>query len=1638
MRRRLFGAVLTAAMLVSLVPALPTAAAVTQLTKPTVEWVTGTKTFGDRTFQNGQVVLTDIPESMPNYRVEIKDAAGNIFDQYEDGFGGGSRTVQEIWVGWYTEAVMPSGTYTASVTYLGDNGVTYTDSETATTQPYTYTAPGASYAVPTGVAWNGANFSYTVEEAAQNQSLFMEFAKVQEDGTYSRIGMRGDSVQYAQQTNNASFLERLNERVNRYGPGKYVFRIRVISQDITAKWHSDWSDWSAPRSISGADEDLTGSLNGIIQNLEQNPDNKQTAVNAVQALDQEKLLQELSADQDGTGVAGQLADLEQKLGLTATVELAENSGLSLDTSKVQVVGAGLNAQNLTAPTFTIDKPAADLEIPNTYKNTVQLDFSLPGAATNQDGTLKVPIQITMPVPADIDPAKLRILHYKDGNLTETITPYTFQENGKWMVRFTVNHLSPFVFAEEQSANSEAAITVEGTTTYYDTLTQALSAAQSGQTVTLLKDIDNSVGKAGYTGGINYSLKAGTILDGGGHTISGHVGVHIPAAGAAVQNVKFLNIHNNTKVDQDTCDYYGWDSKTGNQSAIYASKLTGTATITGCTFDNIDWDAIQITPAATTAEIVIKNNVFRHTASTGTQLRYVHVEHDLAIFSGSKINELTITDNQFYDTENPNSTICSVGVWYVNRNTVRLKVDGNYIETPATAEVDKLTVKALYPMRSQADVDVDDIAPVAYFGSEVYFTLQEAIDKAKTYVYLMADAMTDAAIPADRKIVFYPYGNEIGTLTNNGELTIYGTDLSAPSKIVNNGTLTLSGSAATVYTIENNGTLKITNGATYDLSRITGSGSVTITGGTFSTQPSAAQLAEWYIAKEQSDQTYKVSKMTVAEAIPYGLVASGGRSGGNYYKSISEGVNTLTSSYTYLQVNSSEDVVVNTQKNGERYLDSNGYSFNGTITMGEGSGVLRLYGQNFTLKRVSGEKLSVGGYSTAATAVIEDADLDTLNVAGSGDCTVKGGNYDNVDVQIYYANKTDTQPKYTAKLSITGGSFANDTVTIIYTNHTLDNGATTETVPLSDYVAAGYTVVAGTGDYPYQVVPQSADAAVVVPAAPSATAPAGDETASNLAAAIEGTGDLVSGSGLDVAANTQANANTVTKDDGKAALEAEKIQVGDDVTVTIVVQPYMDVNIVEVSTDSKTLKLNITPRYNVVATTADLAGDDPEDITVGTNAAVVEGGQELAVTQPVEVKLPLPAGFAGTETTLYVQHETGGKVYYYQGAVSAVSLSFTNAMGFSSGTSDTFTVLGSSTDVVQAGIGDVYYATLQEAVDAAKDGQTVTVLADGLSASVTGEERTILLANGTGSAITVTLNGTPLNVGAGETGEFTYTAPTPEVPSGGGSSVTYYSSTVEQAENGTVTVSPKSASKGTTVTITVTADEGYVLDTITVTDKDGKTVALTDKGNGKYTFTMPTSKVTVKALFKAEPQEALPFTDVAEGAWYYEAVAYAYEKGIMTGTNDGTTFSPTQNLTRGMMARILYNLEGSPDLSDENLGYPFADVPGDAWYADGVYWARQNGIVDGYGNNTFGPEEPITREQMAAILYNYAKFKGEDMTATTDLTSFADDEKVSGWAVYAMKWAVAEKLIQGSNNSLNPLGTATRAEVAQLFMNLLER
>ena len=270
------------------------------------------------------------------------------------------------------------------------------------------------------------------------------------------------------------------------------------------------------------------------------------------------------------------------------------------------------------------------------------------------------------------------------------------------------------------------------------------------------------------------------------------------------------------------------------------------------------------------------------------------------------------------------------------------------------------------------------------------------------------------------------------------------------------------------------------------------------------------------------------------------------------------------------------------------------------------------------------------------------------------------------------------------------------------------------------------------------------------------------------------------------------------------------------------------------------------------------------------------------------------------------------------------------------------------------------------------------------------------------------------------------------PSNGGSSggSSGYAITAEKATNGSVSVSPSRASAGSTVTVTVKPDNGYELGTLTVTDNDGDRITLTDKGNGKYTFTMPRGAVTVKATFVEETVDT-GYSDVSASAWYADAVAYVTDNGMMQG-NAGR-FMPNDNLDRAMMAQILYNLEDNPAV---NGGSAFGDVGSGSWYADAVAWASANSVITGYDNGNYGPNDSITREQMALMLYRYAALKGYETTQSgAGLTGFADAESVSSWASEAMTWAVNAGVINGKDgNRLDPQGTATRAEVAQVLMN----
>ena len=261
------------------------------------------------------------------------------------------------------------------------------------------------------------------------------------------------------------------------------------------------------------------------------------------------------------------------------------------------------------------------------------------------------------------------------------------------------------------------------------------------------------------------------------------------------------------------------------------------------------------------------------------------------------------------------------------------------------------------------------------------------------------------------------------------------------------------------------------------------------------------------------------------------------------------------------------------------------------------------------------------------------------------------------------------------------------------------------------------------------------------------------------------------------------------------------------------------------------------------------------------------------------------------------------------------------------------------------------------------------------------------------------------------------------------------------ENGSIKVSPSKAEKGDTVTITVTPDEDYALDELAVYDEDGDEIDLKDKGDGKYTFEMPKGDVEIEVSFAAIEDETAKadFADVASDAWYADAVQYVYENGLMSGTSE-TTFSPNLTTTRGMIVTTLYRLEGSPDLSDDNLGYPYADVDANAYYADAVYWTRQNGIVAGMSAEQFAPSNAITREQLTAILYRYAQFKGYDVSVgeNTNILSYTDFAALDAYAIPAMQWACGAGIITGmSEATLGPDGSATRAQVATILMRFCE-
>lgn len=269
-------------------------------------------------------------------------------------------------------------------------------------------------------------------------------------------------------------------------------------------------------------------------------------------------------------------------------------------------------------------------------------------------------------------------------------------------------------------------------------------------------------------------------------------------------------------------------------------------------------------------------------------------------------------------------------------------------------------------------------------------------------------------------------------------------------------------------------------------------------------------------------------------------------------------------------------------------------------------------------------------------------------------------------------------------------------------------------------------------------------------------------------------------------------------------------------------------------------------------------------------------------------------------------------------------------------------------------------------------------------------------------------------------------------------VTVYNVVVDKnITGGRVSVSSTSATKGTIVTVLVTPNKDYELEKLTVTDSEGNAISLIDRRDGSYAFSMPASSVSITATFKSTVAVwENPFEDVEEGTWYFDAISYVAQIGMMNGY-DSDTFGINDSLTRAQLTQVLYNLEGRPEVTGKN---EFSDVEDTIWYAKAVNWAAKNGLVSGYGNGKFGPEDPVTREQMATILYRYIQSKGGGFSENWTYTpNFPDRGDISSWAYEPVCWMVKSGIMNGmGDGTLKPGGTATRAQVATILFRFCER
>ena len=861
---------------------------------------------------------------------------------------------------------------------------------------------------------------------------------------------------------------------------------------------------------------------------------------------------------------------------------------------------------------------------------------------------------------------------------------------------------------------------------------------------------------------------------------------------------------------------------------------------------------------------------------------------------------------------------------------------------------------------------------------------------------------------------------VNTIKNDdgGELIINGGGFGNKEgcAVMNNNTATIKGGhfiaegnyvlySRYINDTVNTGKLTVTNGKFEgNLAQIYNA-PIAISGGTFTTDPTA-YLAEGYMSPKVGD-SYKVELETDAVAQiddnKYTTLQDAFQAAtkGDTVKLLTDVHTDGTDSYgacltirvpITLDLNEhtiySPDDMGNNNKNFVALYvaaDTTLKATTGGIDTGKNGG--------YAINVYKGAKLTIDGgkYYGGGTAVqVQKGELTINN--GYFDAEAFSGSYG----YNFIINCIDSAYKDgTAKVAIKGGYFAhfdpaNNKAEGAGTNFVADNRI---------------SVTSDKSGYDYKVVQKTDTGSIVVKPAVAEPEVNVDKISESDKQAVENAAKSVAVPTLGAVAGDKVAAINKTEAEDLVA-KAQGLQ-----NPTLYVQTALKVEPTAYSAENKTLTLDITPQYRIVASTADKA-DDIQLSGNSKNAQVVQDYQKLTITAPTVVTMELPTGFANANDKLSIKHtKDNGTVEYYTGKVTAdggkLYLTFTTN-GFSP------FVISSAV----ASIDGVMYPTLAEAVANVDSGKTIKLETDCAEAVTVSRTVKFTLDKNShaftgsikaGSYTTVTATGTELV-------EYTFTYSRPY--SGSSSYDPTYSVTVDKTENGSVTVSPKSASKGDTVTITVKPDSGYVLETLTVTDKNGNELTLKDKGDGKYTFTMPAGKVEVKATFMEDNSVLNFFYDVPNGAYFYEAVKWAVDKGITNGLSD-TMFGPYESCTRAQIVTFLWRAAGSPE---PKAASSFTDVPVSTYYAKAVAWAVENGITNGMTATEFAPDATCTRGQSVTFLHRVLKGTASGSANFTDVKSDA-------FYADAVNWAVASDVTNGTSaTTFSPNADCTRAEI----------